>query len=126
MAVLQSAFWIIGLALQFVVLSALLAGRVREFLAIFLYTVSLFVTTVVDIIYRLDEGRMTKAWSQVFWTGDFIRLAGLYAVVISLMVYAVPDSRQRASVRRMLLIIAFLFCTQCPIRGSALPCGVCF
>jgi hypothetical protein len=114
MAVLQAVFWIIGLALQFVVLSSLLAGRVREFLAVFLYTVSLFVTTVIDIIFRLDEGgRMTKTWSQVFWTGDFIRLAGLYAVVISLMVYAVPDSQQRVAVRRMLVGLALLFWCGC-------------
>jgi hypothetical protein len=113
MVVLQTVFWIIGLALQFVVLSSLLAGRVREFLAIFLYTISLFVTTVVDIIFRLDEGRMTKTWSQVFWTGDFIRLAGLYAVVMSLMVYAVPDPRRRVPVRRFLVALATLFWLGC-------------
>lgn len=114
MQVLQTLFWIIGLGLQFVVLSALLASRVREFLAVFLYTISLFVTTVVDIIFRVDDGgRMTALWSQVFWTGDFIRLAGLYAVVISLIVYAVPDPRQQVPVRRLLVVLAFLFWAGC-------------
>ncbi|HET8549077.1 MAG TPA: hypothetical protein VFL57_13765 [Bryobacteraceae bacterium] len=113
MVVLQAVFWIVGLALQFVVLSSLLGGRVREFLALFLYTISLFVTTVLDIIFRLDEGRMSRTWSQVFWTGDFIRLAGLYAIVISLIVYAVPSSQQRVSVRRLLIVLAVLFWAGC-------------
>jgi hypothetical protein len=114
MQVLQAVFWIVGLGLQFVVLSALLAGRVREFLAVFLYTVSLFITTIVDIIFRLDDGgRLTKTWSQVFWTGDFIRLAGLYAVVISLMVYATPDPKQRLSLRRLLVLLSMLFWAGC-------------
>jgi hypothetical protein len=114
MQVLQTVFWIVGLGLQFVVLSALLAGRVREYLAVFIYVISLFVTTVIDIIFRLEDGgRMTPLWTQVFWTADFLRLAGLYAVVISLVVQALPDGRQRLLVRRLLIAATVVFWLGC-------------
>src|SRR5690349_15935469 len=104
--VLQWTLWIIGLSLQFLVASALLAGPVREYLPVFAYTLILFFTTVVEIIATFDQGgRLTREWASIFWICEFIRQAGLYGVVVSSVVRAVPEPKKRIPVARALVVL---------------------
>jgi len=103
---IQWLLWILGLGLQFMVLSALLSGPIREYLAVFVYAAVLFLTTVVEIISQWDQKGASELWQTVFWVCDFARLLGLYAVVISFVSHAVEDPGKRASVRRLLVTLS--------------------
>lgn len=106
---LQWTLWIIGLGLQFCVLSALFAAsRIKEYTAVFAYTLVLFVTTITDIVAILDQGR-SPSWAILYWVSEFLRQAGLYSVVISLVAHSVPNSRQRSAVTRLLVLLAMIF-----------------
>lgn len=107
--VLQWTLWIIGLGLQFFVISALFSGPIREYTAVFIYSVVLFLTTVIEIVAALDRGRITREWSMVFWVCEFIRQGAMYAVVISFVAHAVPNDRQKSAVGRLLIFLALIF-----------------
>lgn len=107
--VLQAILWIVGLGLQFLLLSSLVSGPLREYAAVFVYSVVLFFTTVIEIIAASDKGQITRTWSQVFWICEFVRQAALYAVVISFVVQAVQEERKRVPVRNALTLIALVF-----------------
>jgi hypothetical protein len=105
---LQWALWFVGLALQFLVLSSLIAGPLRKYFEVFIYSLILFITTVIEIIARWDLGTITRLWSFVFWACDFARLLGLYAVVISLVSHAVAGEEKRKSARRLLIVLSVM------------------
>jgi Zn-dependent protease with chaperone function len=109
MKFLQWPFWIIGLTLQYLVTQALLSGPFRQFSVIFGYLLCLTITTVTDILMYLDVGSLAKAYSRYYWTADLLRESALYAVVISLVLHAMPDSRRRAALLRLLVALALLF-----------------
>ncbi len=105
---IQWTLWIVGLGLQFLVLSALLAGPIREYTAVFVYSAVLFLTNVIEIIASWEQRGNAELWQNVFWGCDFARLLGLYGVVISLVSHAVEDPSKRASVRRLLVTLSII------------------
>jgi hypothetical protein len=109
MTYLQWSFWIVGLTLQYLVTQALLAGPFRQFTVIFGYLLCLIVTTLTDILMSFDIGRLASTYSRYYWTADVLRESALYAVVISLVLHAMPDSRRRSALLRLLVVLAFLF-----------------
>jgi hypothetical protein len=105
---IQWTLWVVGLGLQFMVLSALLAGPLRDFLAVFVYSSVLFLTTVIEIFASSDQRSNNELWQHVFWACDFARLAGLYGVVISLISRSVQEPAKRDSVRRLLVTLSIV------------------
>jgi hypothetical protein len=106
---LQWPFYIIGLALQYLVTQALLSGPFRQFAVIFAYLLCLTITTLTDMVMWLDLGRLASTYSSYYWAADLLRESALYAVVISLVLHAMPDSRRRAALLRLLVALALLF-----------------
>ena len=106
---LQWPFWIIGLTFQYLVTQALLSGPFRQFTVLFAYMLCLTITTITDILMRLDVGKLGSTYVRYYWAGDLLRESALYAVVISLVLHAMPDSRRRAALLRLLVAVALLF-----------------
>ena len=105
----QWAFWIIGLTFQYLVTQALLSGPFRQFTVIFAYLLCLAITTITDILMRLDVGKLGSTYIRYYWAMDLLRESAVYAVVISLVLHAMPDSRRRAALLRLLVALALLF-----------------
>ena len=105
----QWAFWIIGLTFQYLVTQALLSGPFRQFTVIFAYLLCLAITTITDILMRLDVGKLSSTYIRYYWAMDLLRESAVYAVVISLVLHAMPDSRRRAALLRVLVALALLF-----------------
>lgn len=105
----QWAFWIIGLTFQYLVTQALLSGPFRQFTVIFAYLLCLAITTITDILMRLDVGKLGSTYIRYYWAMDLLRESAVYAVVISLVLHAMPDSRRRAALLRVLVALALLF-----------------
>ncbi len=105
----QWSFWIIGLTFQYLVTQALLSGPFRQFTVIFAYLLCLTVTTITEILMRLDVGKLGATYNRYYWAGDLLRESALYAVVISLVLHAMPNSRRRAALLRLLVALALLF-----------------
>ncbi len=106
---LQWPFWIIGLTFQYLVTQALLSGPFRQFTVLFAYLLCLTITTITDILMRLDVGKLGTTYIRYYWAGDLLRESALYAVVISLVLHAMPNSRRRAALLRLLVAVALLF-----------------
>jgi hypothetical protein len=105
---LQWGSWVIGLGLQYLVTLALLSGSFREFPVIFGYLLCLVVTTITDILIFLDVGQLGR-FSTYYWTADLLRETAMYAVVISLIVKVMPNTRRRASLLQLLVLSSVLF-----------------
>src|SRR5216684_3667992 len=109
MPILQWSLWAVGLTLQYLVTLALIAGPFRQFTVVFAYILCLIITTVTDIIMSFDLGSLGKIYLSYYWTADLLRESALYAVVISLVLHAMPDGRRRAALVRLLIVVAILF-----------------
>lgn len=106
---LQGILWTVGLGLQFLVLSALLSGPFKEFLVIFIYTICLFVTSTLEILVALDSGQLSRTWQQYYWIGELIRQTGMYCVVVSLAIRALPPDSRRPVLQRTVIAVASVF-----------------
>jgi hypothetical protein len=109
MHILQWSLWAVGLTLQYLVTQALIAGPFRQFTVVFAYILCLIITTVTDIIMSFDLGSLGKTYLRYYWTADLLRESAMYAVVISLVLHAMPDGRRRAALVRLLIVVAILF-----------------
>jgi hypothetical protein len=106
---IQWTLWIVGLGLQFLVVSTLMAGPMRDYTAVFVYAVILFFTTIVEMLPIVDQGRITVLSANIYWICEFFRQASMVFVVLSFVTRAVPDEARRSMVRRALAIVAVLF-----------------
>jgi hypothetical protein len=106
---LQWSLWAVGLILQYLVTLALIAGPFRQFTVIFAYILCLIITTLTDILMSFDMGSLSRIYLRYYWTADLLRESALYAVVISLVLHAMPDGRRRAALVRILVLVAILF-----------------
>jgi len=109
MPYLQWSFWIIGLGLQFLVVAALLNGPWREYRTVFFYSCFAILSTVTDIVMGATINPRSRPYLYYFWSCELIRQTGLYAVVVSLVTHALPDNRLRATLIKMLIILAMIF-----------------
>ena len=106
---LQYAFWLIGLALQHLVLVAMLGGAYRQFPILFAYTLCLLGTTVADIAIFFTIGDTHPLYSEYYWSAELLRQSGLFSVVISLLLDVMPAGAQRKTLLRLVLSGAVLF-----------------
>jgi hypothetical protein len=111
-AVMQYVFWLIGLPLELLIIAALVRGLYRRFPFVFIYTVALFLATVVEMpVYTASFSGIRLAHSRAFyyWLDEGILQALIYAVVISLIYGATAEIRSRTVVRASLTAAAAVF-----------------
>lgn len=103
MSYLQWTLWIIGISLQVLVITSLLRGPYRRFPFVLAYSVTLFLTSVVEIASMIDTaGFATSASARYYWVNDLILTSLTYCVVISL-IYGALSPERRARTGRWLI-----------------------
>jgi hypothetical protein len=110
--ILQYLSWLIGLPLELFIIAALLRGPYRRFPLLLLYSIALFLTTVIEIsvnqMYfagiRLGISRATY-----YWVDEGIREGLLFAVVLSFAYLATEKLRSRPLVRAALIVAGVTF-----------------
>jgi hypothetical protein len=103
----QYVLWCVGVALQILVISALLRGPYKRFPFVLAYCLTLFLTTVVEIASLVDRQVFSRSAAHYYWFNDLILTSLVYCVVISL-IYGSLDEAHRARVGRWLILAAVL------------------
>lgn len=109
MSLLQALTLLAGSVLYILVLTSLMGGLYREFPAIFLYTLFLLFSTATDVAAFYLLHPPSESYSEYFWVVEFSRQTGLFAVVIALVFQAMPDTRRRTNLVRILITLGALF-----------------
>lgn len=109
MKYLQWSLWAVGLGLQYLTLSALLATSWREFWPIVVYLSCLLGTTVGDILFSFEPSPDQRLYFRYYYIAEFARQTALYAVVTSLVLRVLPPSKKRGTLIRLLVCLAIVF-----------------
>jgi hypothetical protein len=101
-AVIQYASWVVGLPLELLIIGVLLRGPYRRYPLLLLYSVALFLTTVIEV--SVNQGyfaglRFGHSRATYYWIDEGIRQGLLFAVVLSLAYHATYKLRSRNLVR---------------------------
>jgi hypothetical protein len=113
-AAVQYVSWLLWFPLELLVIAALLRGAFRRYPAIFVYSLAVFLTSVVETaayIGWFSGERLTFTRAQYYWLDEGIRQVLLFIVVISLLYQATSNIRTRAVVRMSLILGAILIAT---------------
>jgi hypothetical protein len=105
-AVLQYFSWFIGLPLELLIIGALLRGSYRRFPFLLIYSVVLFLTTVIEISVNqayFSGSPIGHSRAMYYWTDEAIRQALIFAVVISLAYGATKNLQSRGLIRAGLI-----------------------
>ena len=122
--------WLVGLPLQFLVITALMRGPYRRFPLVFLYAAAGFVTTLVEIppfteSFLTGDPVIWRHAARVFWVNECILQVLILAAVISLIDQAASASPSRRVIRAGLIAGAILFpAVSFYIRYQPLPQNV--
>jgi len=111
-AVMTYAFWLIGLPLELLIIAALIRGLYRRLPFVFLYTLALFLTTVVEMAVftaSFTGIRLSHSRAFYYWIDQGILQTLIYAMVISLIYVGTAEIRSRTMVRALLTVGAALF-----------------
>ncbi len=108
MVYLWSSTLVVGMALQVLVISAMLRGWWRNFKVLFIYCVVLFLTTGMEAAAFYDPEIYTRA-SRYYWSIDAVRQVLIFLMVISLVYAALGPGVKRAAVRRLLGLGVLVF-----------------
>jgi hypothetical protein len=81
----------------------------REYRAIFFYTLFLLLSTLTDIAAFYLLHPPTDAYNRYYWIVEFLRQTALFAVVIALVFQAMPETRLRTHLVRVLVGLGVLF-----------------
>ncbi|MEJ7608955.1 MAG: hypothetical protein WKF37_22440 [Bryobacteraceae bacterium] len=106
---LQWLSWIVGLSLQWLVLSELFAGPWRRFPFLLIYACCLALTTIADIASYYLLGRTHPDYAASFWAAELIRQSGLYCLVVSLISEVLRPSRSRRILICLIVTAAVVF-----------------
>lgn len=106
---LQWGIWALSLGIQFAVVWRLLDGAYREFTGLLIYVIFLIISTLGDITAYYYWPHNTREYYYYYWIAELLRQTGLYAVTVALVLYALPRTRTRSAVLRMLIAAALLF-----------------
>jgi hypothetical protein len=96
--IIQYLGWGIGLPLELLIIAALIRGAYRRFPVLLVYSVVLFLTTMVEIsAYHIGtKGFLSgHTWARYYWYDEAMRQVLLFAVVNSLIYQAARGSRPR-------------------------------
>jgi hypothetical protein len=92
---------LVGVALQLLLIAALLRGWYREFKILSLYVVVLFLTTVIDAAAFYNAASQVRS-ARYYWTADAVRQALIFLVVLSFTHKALAQRANKRAVRRLL------------------------
>ena len=90
-------------------LAALVRGSWRQYWAVFLYMACLTVTSVAEIAVLIEYGLKSTQYAYCYWCGELLRQTTLYVTIVSLLLQAIPASRVRATMLRLLVTVAVIF-----------------
>jgi hypothetical protein len=102
----QYASWLVGLPLELLIIGALLRGPYRRFPLLFLYSLALFLTTVIEVSVSqpyFSGIRLAHSPGTYYWIDEGIRQGLLFALVLSLACLATSQLRSRNLVRLALI-----------------------
>jgi hypothetical protein len=105
-AVIQYAIWVVGLPLEVLIIGALLRGPYRRYPLLLLYSIALFLTTVIEIsVNQAYFAGIHFGYSRAtyYWVDEGIRQGLLFAVVLSLAYLATSKLESRNLVRFSLI-----------------------
>jgi hypothetical protein len=105
-ALIQYVSWGVGLPLELLIIGALLRGPYRRFPLLLLYSVALFLTTVIEV--SVNQGyfsglRFAHSPATYYWVDEAIRQGLLFAVVLTLAYHATYQLRSRNLVRMAII-----------------------
>jgi len=103
---LQYAGWLVGLPLELLIIGALLRGPYRRFPFLLLYSVALFLTTVIEISVNqayFSGIRFAYSPSTYYWVDEAVRQALIFAVVTSLAYLATSSLQSRRLIRTAII-----------------------
>lgn len=112
---IQVCGWLVGLVLEILILAALLRGEFKNFPFVFAYTLANFLITVLEIHLTLNmrahkPGSGSEYWFMWwYWRNEAVLQLLLFAVVISLIYYAIERGRSRRIVLAGMIGGAILF-----------------
>jgi hypothetical protein len=101
---LQWLPFFVSLALQVLVIGSLRRGGYKDYPFVFIYSLVLIMTTVVDGAAHADAG--IRDWTQGFYRNEALRQLLLFTVVMSLMDRAIAGRPYRGRIRLFLMLFA--------------------
>jgi hypothetical protein len=104
--VVQYAAWAIGLPLELLIIGVLLRGHYRRFPLVLVYSIALFLTTVIEISVNqayFSGIRFSHSRATYYWVDEAIRQGLQFAVVLNLAYLATTNLRSRNLVRVALI-----------------------
>jgi hypothetical protein len=117
--VVQYTSWLVGVPLEILIIAALLRGPYRRYPLLLLYSITLFLTTVIEVsVNQAYFAGIHFGYSRAtyYWVDEGIRQGLLFAVVLSLAYLATDQLRSRNLVRAALItggialaVISFVF-----------------
>lgn len=99
----------LGIALQLLLIGAMMRGAARRYRVLFVYVVVLFLTTVVEAAVFYNPG-VPAAAARYRWTLDAARQVLIFLVVLSFIRQALGNRPRRAFYDRLLWAGALVFC----------------
>lgn len=106
---LQYIAWVVGLGLNFLVVSALLRGIYREYRLVFAYSVALLLTTVVEIAAGTAPHAVPREVQDLYyWINEMVVQVLVFCVVIGFIDRAAENAKQRPLKRHWLITGAAL------------------
>jgi hypothetical protein len=112
--ILQVCGWLIGIPLEFLVVSALIRGPYRQFPLVLCYAAATFVAALVEIPLYTEswvsrDAAVFRHVARIYWINDSILQLLIFATVISLIDQAASAARSRRIMRVGLTAGAILF-----------------
>jgi len=109
---LQYSLWVIGLVLELLVLAALIRAPYKSFPFVFAYSITLFLTTVVEVAISTADFFGARNMAKLYyWINDAVLQVLIFCVVISLIYKATDQAKKKAGLRQWLILGAFLIST---------------
>jgi hypothetical protein len=105
---LQYSAYVIGLCLNLLVISALLRGSYRQYPFVFVYTIALLASTVVEIAVKTASASLQKDYNYYYWIDEVILDILVFSLVIAFIDQAARQSKQKIVERHWLVVAAAL------------------
>src|SRR5688572_2246505 len=110
---IQVCFYVVGIPLELLAISAMLRGGYRRYPFVFAYVVALFLTTIVEmptsLAYYSGDKTVIHTLVNNYYRDEGILQVTVFALVISLIYSATPKLASRRIVRFGLVAGASIF-----------------
>jgi len=107
---LQYSAYAIGLWLNLLVISALVRGSYRQYPFVFVYSVTLLLSTVVEMGVQLATVSVQKDYRYYYWIDEVILDVLVFCIVIAFIDEAARYSKHKTIERHWLVLAAGVFC----------------